>query len=99
MRGKRDADAESTGWFVTSLGPELALFSVPTPRSDRLGLLTDAELRVASLAALGLSNRAIAARRSCSMNTVANQLANVYSKLGLSGRRELRRGLLPGPRP
>lgn len=52
--------------------------------------LTSAEVTVAELAARGLSNIAIAALRDCAPRTVANQLAVVYQKLRVSGRRELR---------
>lgn len=52
--------------------------------------LTKGEHVVAVLAARGLSNDQIARERGCSSRTVANQLASVYRKLRLSGRRELR---------
>lgn len=57
-----------------------------TTGSDRL---TPRELEVATLAALGLSNRAIASRLSVSHRTVENQLSRTYAKLGICGRNEL----------
>lgn len=61
--------------------------SVPLPSPpDRL---TEAELEVARLAVEGLDNKSIAARRGTSVRTVANQLASVYRKLGVSSRAEL----------
>lgn len=52
-------------------------------------LLTAAETEVARLAARGLSNAEIAARRNVSVRTVANQMASILRKLGVSSRREL----------
>ncbi|HEV8623602.1 MAG TPA: AAA family ATPase [Acidimicrobiia bacterium] len=51
--------------------------------------LTARELQVARLAAKGLSNRDIAARLFVSTRTVENHLHRVYSKLGISTRKEL----------
>jgi DNA-binding CsgD family transcriptional regulator len=52
--------------------------------------LSAAERDVAGLAARGLSNTEIARARRVATRTIANQLAGVYRKLGVSGRRELR---------
>jgi DNA-binding CsgD family transcriptional regulator len=52
--------------------------------------LSAAERAVAELAARGLSNTEIARARRVATRTVSNQLAVVYRKLGVSGRRELR---------
>lgn len=54
-----------------------------------LAELTPAERDVAKLVASGYSNREIAQRRSASVNTVGNQLAAIYGKLGVSSRHEL----------
>jgi DNA-binding CsgD family transcriptional regulator len=51
--------------------------------------LSEAEHAVAWLAAEGHSNEEIARRRGSTSRTVANQLGEVYRKLGISGRREL----------
>jgi DNA-binding CsgD family transcriptional regulator len=48
--------------------------------------LTDREVEVLRLAAEGLSNAEIARRLVLSERTVGNHLANIYSKLGASGR-------------
>ncbi len=56
---------------------------------DPDGVLTAAEAAVAALAAQGLSNRGIAARRCTSVRTVANQMAAILRKLGCGSRREL----------
>jgi DNA-binding NarL/FixJ family response regulator len=51
--------------------------------------LSAAERDVAKLAIEGLSNAAIAARRSTSVRTVANQLRSIYTKLAVGSRRQL----------
>jgi DNA-binding CsgD family transcriptional regulator len=52
--------------------------------------LTPAETAVVALAIEGYSNDEIGRIRGCSSRTVANQLAAVYVKTGVSGRRALR---------
>lgn len=89
----RNSTSESAVGFALPLTSELVLFVVEAGASAGSPGLTQAEQEVAALAARGLSNNAIARQRGCSPNTVANQLVRVYSKLGLSGRRELRRSL------
>jgi DNA-binding CsgD family transcriptional regulator len=62
---------------------------------DRVGLrrasteLTPTELRVAELAASGLTNREVAAKAFISPKTVEANLARVYRKLGIRSRAEL----------
>ncbi|MFF3919626.1 AAA family ATPase [Streptomyces sp. NPDC001852] len=51
--------------------------------------LTDAERRVAALAAEGLTNRGIAARLGVTVSTVEQHLTRVYRKLGVHGRADL----------
>lgn len=57
--------------------------------SAHFDLLTEAEGRVARLAARGLTNAEIAARRGRSQKTVSNQLASIYKKLGVKSREQL----------
>lgn len=82
------------GSRVTRLGKDLLLLSVPSPKPERVarkrGALSAAERKVAELAVQGLANDAIASARGSARRTVANQLASIYAKLGISGRRELR---------
>jgi DNA-binding NarL/FixJ family response regulator len=56
--------------------------------------LSTAEREVAGDAAAGLSNAAIAKKRSRSPRTIANQLASIFRKLGVSSRAELAARLL-----
>ena len=58
-------------------------------------ILSARELEVASLAAAGLSNRAIAERLYVSVRTIETQLQHVYEKLGVSRRGDLARALDP----
>jgi DNA-binding CsgD family transcriptional regulator len=80
--------AEFTMQSVTQLCDDLVIVSVrrdgPSERE-----LSEAEREVVQLILRGLSNKAVANVRNCSSNTVANQLASVYRKLSISGRREL----------
>jgi ATP/maltotriose-dependent transcriptional regulator MalT len=68
--------------------PALADLEEPLP-------LTPREREVVSLAAGGLSNRAIAERLVLSVRTVDNHLHSAYSKLGVAGRDELPQILKP----
>jgi DNA-binding CsgD family transcriptional regulator len=67
---------------------------------EALAALTAAELRVARLAANGLTNRAIASRLEVSVKAVEWQLSRVYRKLGIRGRTRLAAALgTPGSAP
>lgn len=59
------------------------------PPSSGCAALTPSELDVAHRASRGASNRDIADARGSSARTVANQLASVYDKLGVTSRHEL----------
>lgn len=66
----------------------------PALRSvETQAILSARELEVASLAAAGLSNRAIAERLYVSVRTVETQLQHVYEKLGVSRRGDVARAL------
>jgi DNA-binding CsgD family transcriptional regulator/DNA polymerase III delta prime subunit len=59
------------------------------PRRRRQDELTATELRVAELAASGLTNRAVAQVTFMSAKTVESHLASVYRKLGIRSRAQL----------
>jgi DNA-binding NarL/FixJ family response regulator len=69
-------------------GAELAYFE---SRLDALPLdaLTAIERDLVMAVLMGSSNQAVATRRGVSIRTVANQVAKIFRKLGVSSRREL----------
>jgi len=76
---------------LTTLAPGVVLLSAPSQTAAaENAALTFAEQAVVELALKGLTDRAIAEARGCSLRTVTNQLASVYAKLKISGRRQLR---------
>ncbi|MEH1053748.1 LuxR C-terminal-related transcriptional regulator [Micromonospora sp. CPCC 206171] len=63
---------------------------IRTPALEALRpALSDRERQIATLAAAGVTSRAIAERLFLSTRTVENHLQRVYSKLGITGRAEL----------
>ena len=76
---------------------EVSSRPVARPAADaerRAGsVLTDAERRVASLAAGGLTNREIAQRLRITVSTVEQHLTRVYRKLRISSRNDLARSV------
>jgi DNA-binding NarL/FixJ family response regulator len=81
----------SAGILVEQARSELYA-SGARPRSSALGgveALTDRELKVATLASEGESNRDIAQALYVTPKTVEVHLTNVYRKLGIGSRREL----------
>ncbi|MGK3202872.1 AAA family ATPase [Amycolatopsis sp. MEPSY49] len=66
---------------------------------DRLPALSEAQRRVAELAAAGTSNAEIADRLEVTRRTVELHLTNVYRKLGIGGRRQLAEALTAAGRP
>jgi DNA-binding CsgD family transcriptional regulator len=78
--------------YVQRVEEALALTGIGAPAAARRSPLdlTDREGDVVSLVAKGLSNREIAGQLYVSVNTVEYHLRNVFAKLGISSRRELR---------
>jgi DNA-binding NarL/FixJ family response regulator len=68
---------------------EFAYLVLETSSPAVLGELTPAEREVVALVCEGCSNKEIAASRGTSVNTVGNQLAAVFGKLGVASRFEL----------
>lgn len=64
---------------------EMGVRPPPVPTSDNELGLTGTELKVARLAAQGLSNKAIGVRLRCATRTVSTHLSNVYAKLEIGG--------------
>lgn len=58
--------------------------------------LTEAERDVLTLLLWGLSNAEIARQRRTAVRTVANQIASIFQKLGVSSRSELAAALAAG---
>ncbi|MBL7502794.1 AAA family ATPase [Frankia sp. CNm7] len=82
------------------LGPEFAAPCPdhPTPPAapdTTYAVLSDAELRVAALAARGHTNREIASRLYITVSTVEQHLTRVYRKLQVGGRIDLQTRLNP----
>lgn len=85
----------STATVPTRLAPDIAEASREDPMFEEA--LTPREHEVLELAALGLSNHAIATRLAISDHTVKFHLASVYGKLGVRSRTAaVRRGLSRG---
>jgi DNA-binding CsgD family transcriptional regulator len=94
MMDDADEQKRPSNLRVIALGERLVLVSL-SDRDEPAGSFDDetlsaAERAVAELAARGLTNAEIARARQVTKRTVSNQLAVVYRKLGVSGRRELR---------
>jgi DNA-binding NarL/FixJ family response regulator len=66
-----------------------AVVGVPRDDEHPLTRLSAAEHDVALMATAGLTNAAIAKRRHTAVRTVANQMASILRKLGLSSRYDL----------
>lgn len=91
MRAQRSGPDRVDGPRMSELtrnGERFLIISVPIV-DTMTDLLTAAELQIARYVACGLRTREIAAKRGSSLSTVANQLASIYGKLGVAGRREL----------
>ncbi|MEO0606291.1 MAG: helix-turn-helix transcriptional regulator [Myxococcota bacterium] len=70
-------------------GETLLVLSAPLPSPDPLPGLTVAEADVLDKVLAGHSNHEIAALRGTQVRTVANQVASLFRKAGVSGRAEL----------
>jgi len=70
-------------------GERYAILSFPLPEVELPTELSAAEREVVQRVLEGLSNADIARQRGTSLNTVANQLRSVFSKLDVKSRFEL----------
>lgn len=73
---------------------ELMVLSVEVPKRPLHERLTPAERHVVIMLLEGLSNDEIARARGTRLRTVANQVAAIFDKLGVSSRGELAAKLL-----
>jgi DNA-binding CsgD family transcriptional regulator len=80
----------SPGWAKAARSE---LSRVGARRATPAGQLTEAEARVAGLAAAGFSNKEIAARLVVTVHTVEKHLSHAYAKLGVRSRGQLARRL------
>ncbi len=69
-------------------GADVSQAHAPGPPPGLVEVLSLREIEVLRLLAGDLSNQELAARLCVSENTVKTHLANIYGKLGASGRRE-----------
>lgn len=70
-------------------GKPAVVLSFPVPRIDWQANLTAAEIDVVRDVLAGLSNAEIGERRGTALRTIANQVAAIFRKLGVSSRLEL----------
>jgi DNA-binding NarL/FixJ family response regulator len=74
---------------TTDHGKPALLVSFPLPDIDWQKELTEAEIAVVHDVLAGLSNAEIGEKRGTALRTVANQVAAIFRKLGVSSRLEL----------
>ncbi len=77
------------GVIAYELEPGKVLFVHPLPSRLDSSALSTAEREVAALILCGRDNASIASLRRTSPRTVANQVARIFSKLGVHSRAEL----------
>lgn len=77
-------------------GEELIVLSWPVVARPELSSMTDAEQEILGMLLERRTQRDMASARGTSARTVANQVASIYRKLGVSGRVELLARLATG---
>ncbi|MCM0678559.1 LuxR C-terminal-related transcriptional regulator [Micromonospora phytophila] len=97
LRQRRSAEAVGARERLAGLLGRCDLLRTPALQAGA-PTLSEREWQVARLAADGATSRAIAERLYLSARTVENHLQRIYSKLGVTGRTELRAALraIPG---
>lgn len=86
MRGEIWASSKQLGYLLEVLSGSAPASGPGTRGSNHL---TKREEEIAGLAAVGLTNREIAARLNLSEHTIRNYLFRIFDKLGISSRVEL----------
>ena len=103
IRGRAPADLRVN--VVQVAGVRYVVLSYAMSDPSLSARLTAAERDVLALLLWGLSNAEIALQRGTAVRTVANQIASIFQKLGVSSRSELAAALAAGheralePRP
>jgi DNA-binding CsgD family transcriptional regulator len=80
---------EIRGGRFSFAGQRFAVLSFPIAGAISAPTLSPTEREVLRLVLEGMRNAQIAARRGTSVRTVANQVASLFRKLGVTCRREL----------
>jgi ATP/maltotriose-dependent transcriptional regulator MalT len=96
LRRARDLySALRAGPFIAATDEELAACGLPQPPPERRSILdmTGRETEVAHLIEQGMTNAEIATELFVTPKAVEYHLGNIYAKLGLKGRQQLRRFL------
>jgi DNA-binding CsgD family transcriptional regulator len=90
MRHEALADARRVGRELRRLGVERRIVSQPRAKTG-WDSLTDAELKIVTLIAQGVTNRDVATRLHLSLHTVKTHVRNAFAKLGINSRGQLTR--------
>jgi DNA-binding CsgD family transcriptional regulator len=90
MRHEALADARRVGRELRRFGVERRIVSQPRAKTG-WDSLTDAELKVVTLIAQGVTNRDVATRLHLSLHTVKTHVRNAFAKLGINSRAQLTR--------
>ncbi len=89
LRIEREWTDPATGERFVVLSHDLAAPALPPEVALAISRLSSSEREVCDLINQGLSNAEIAAQRGRALRTVANQVAAIFKKVGVSSRTEL----------
>ena len=90
MRHEALTDARRVGRQLRRFGVERRIVSQPRAKAG-WDSLTDAELKVVTLIAQGVTNRDVATQLHLSLHTVKTHVRNAFAKLGINSRSQLTR--------
>jgi DNA-binding CsgD family transcriptional regulator len=90
MRHEALADARRVGRQLRRFGVERRIVSQPRAKTG-WDSLTDAELKVVTLIAQGVTNRDVATQLHLSLHTVKTHVRSAFAKLGINSRSQLTR--------
>jgi DNA-binding CsgD family transcriptional regulator len=88
MRLEAFADARRVARELRGLGVERRIVTHPRAKTG-WDSLTDSELKIVNLIAMGTTNRDVAAQLHLSIHTVKTHLHNAFAKLGITSREQL----------